>query len=400
MRMHLALAASILAAVACAGCADRDAGEQPPLPPAPVETAVYPEKGVVHWAPFGGWDETKIEQAAQAGMMILPLEWCFSPESRGVLAAIRERNADIRVIGYRSLMSAATLYPDTAYLRATLPYVLDYYYATRDDWAWTTTQDTVLIWRDIVMLDPIVDGALNTELIDEMVDLLARHNEAAGGVVDGILHDYFMYSAYLNPTVRETMTGEIDFDDDGVRHEDDADERALFYEWQKEYARAIAARFGDDFIQIGNGRPPQEDAGLAGLLNGIFYELYPNFPWWGTDRAGLLELLENQRPGWLREARGRTWSICTNERGNLYGNNLFCLLSSLVAGCMYTELQGTYVFTGWTLAYDTGAPLAEATIAGRTDTILTVTRPFEAGKVRISFDPTGRRIESVFLAAE
>jgi hypothetical protein len=389
------LSALILAFLAACG---RDEAVEPAPPGSPA--AVMPEKAVVHWRSFGTWDEATIEAAARAEMIIFPMEHCFSPESEGVLGELHRLNPDIRIVGYRSMMSVLTLYPDTVYLRRVLPYVLDYYYAVRDDWAWTTTQDTVLIWRDIVMLDPIVNGGLNTGLIDRMVDLIAEYQDRTGGAVDGIMHDYFMYDAYLNPTVRESMTGDVDFDDDGVRHEDDPDERALFYEWQKEYARAIRARLGDDFIQIGNGRPPQEDAGLAGLMNGIFYELYPNNPWYGTDRAGLLRLLENHRPGYLRPALGRTWSVCTNEKGTVSANNLFCLLSSLLAGCMYTELQGTYVFLGWTLDVTPGAPLGETAVEGAMDSILTVRRPFRNGEVRISFLPSGRREDAVFQAAE
>jgi hypothetical protein len=392
-RILLALALAVLAA-----CARNETME--PAPPDSPAAAVYPEKAVVHWKSFDAWDETTISAAARAEMIIFPMEHCFSPRSEGVLGEIRRLNPDIRIIGYRTLMSVLTLYPDTAYLRRVLPYVLDYYNAVRDDWAWTTTQDTVFIWRDIVMLDPIVNGALNMDLIDRMVDLIASYQDRTGGAVDGIMHDYFMYSAYLNPTVRESMTGEIDFDDDGIRHEDDADERALFYEWQKEYARAIRARLGDGFIQIGNGRPPQQDAELAGLMNGIFYELYPNNPWYGTDRSGLLRLLENQQPGYLRPARGRTWSVCTNEKGTVSANNLFCLLSSLLAGCMYTELQGTYVFSGWTLDVAPGSPLGETAVEGAMDSILTVRRPFRNGEVRISFLPSGRRESAAFLAAE
>lgn len=393
IRILLPLAFAVLAACS------RTETAAPELTGSPA-SSVYPEKAVVHWRSFGSWDEATIAEAAEARMVMFPMEHCFSPESEGALAEIRRRNPDVSVIGYRTLLSVYTLYPDTTYLRRVLPYVLDYYYAVRDHWAWTTEQDTILMWRELAMLDPIVDGALNTELIDAMVDLLASYQARTGGAVDGILHDYFMYDAYLNPLVRETMEGEIDFDDDGVRHEDDADERALFYEWQKEYVRAIRARLGDDFIQIGNGRPPQEDADLAGLLNGIFYELFPNNPWYGTDRSGLLRLLENHRPGYLRPARGRIWSVCTNEKGTVSANNMFCLLSSLLAGCMYTELEGSYIFTGWTLDVDPGAPLGATAVEGALDSILTVWRPFENGEVRMSFLPTGRRESAAFLAAE
>jgi len=128
-------------------------------------------------------------------MMILPIEWCFSTESRGILSELHRLNPDIQVIA------------------------------------------------------PIKNGALNRDLITTIVDLLARYQDLNGGAVDGVLFD------------------------------DDADEQSIFYLWQKEYAKAIRDRFGDDFIQVGNGGPPQEETVLAHYLNGIFYELYPNNPW-------------------------------------------------------------------------------------------------------------------------
>jgi len=60
---------------------------------------------------------------------------------------------------------------------------------------------------------------------------------------------------------------------------------------------------------------------------------------------------------------------------------------------MYTEMQGSYVFLGWTLDVEPGAPTGPATIEGKLDGTLTVRRPFENGEVRISFDETGRRQE-------
>ncbi len=360
-----------------------------------AEHLSYPDKAVVHWQSIASWSEETIRQAAEASIMIIPIERCFSPESTPIIERIKQLNPEMKIIGYRTLLSVDILYPDTTYLRNNLPYVLDYYEAVRGNWGWTTENDTIFIWPGQIMLDPIDSGSLDTDLIDRMVNLIAEYRQSYGNL-DGIMHDYFMYDAYLNPYARETMIGDVDFDEDGIRHEDDADEKALFYEWQKEYVRAIRSRFGSDFIEIGNGRPPQEDAELAGLLNGIFYELYPNNPWGKTDRDGLLRLLENQREGYLLPALGRTWSLCTNEKGNLHGNNYFCMLSSLLADCMYTELSNSYVFRGWTLDISTGPPRSAALVEGRMDSILTVRRNFELGEVRISFESSGRRIETIF----
>jgi len=380
----------IAAAVAIAGCGGSSSG---PVPAPPLTQRVYPEKALVHAQLFDSWDAATIEEAAKSNLMILPIEWCFSKESQGILGQIRQLTPGVQVIGYRTVMSVLTLYPDTSYLRTTIPYVLDYYNAVRDDWTWTTAHDTLMIWKDLILLNPIKNGALNRDLIDTMVGLLEEYEAKSGGAIDGIMHDFFMSAPYINPYIRDGVLGEIDFDGDGVLYADDPDEQDLFYHWQMEYAKAIRERLGPNFIQIGNGAPPQVDAELAHCMNGIFYELYPNNPWGMTDRAGLLRLLDNQRSGYLSKAKGRTWSLCTNERGNANNNTIFCLLSSLLADCMYTEMQGLPVFSGWTLDVEPGAPTGPTTIEGKLDSTLTVRRPFENGEVRISFDETGRRQE-------
>ncbi len=374
-------------------------GDTPTDPPPAAVPRVYPEKSIVHWKSFLSWDAGTIEAAAESNLIVFPLAWCYSTESRGILSEIRRLNPDIQIVGYQSVLGVSTLYPDTSYLRTAIPYVLDYYDAVRDDWTWTTAGDTLMIWKDLIFLNPVRNGALNVELIGKLVDLIAAYQGASGAPVDGIMHDYFSTYPYINPSIRDGVLGDIDFDGDDLVYDDDTDEQALFYLWQKEYARALRERFGADFIQIGNGRPPHVDAELARLMNGIFYELYPNNCWGWTDRDGLLRLLENQRNGYLSKAKGRTWSLCTNELGNANDNNIFCLLSSLLAGCMYTEMQGSYAFSGWTLDVEPGAPTGAAVIEGSTAGTLTVRRPFENGEVKISFFDTGRRQEYLFLPA-
>jgi len=311
-----------------------------------------------------------------------------------VLGDLAGRNPDLRIIGYQLVLGVSVLDVDTSYLRRTLPFYLDYYNATTDDWAFSTTGDTLMMWPGQIMLNPISGGAVNRRLIMETVDMMERYRANTTGRHDGVMHDYFMDSPFINPFVRPMVDGSIDLDGNGILFGEDALEQALFVEWQKEYAREIRNRFGDDFIQIANGRLPQDDAELAGLLNGIFYEVFPNMRWNLTDRDGLLALLGHQSEGYLAKAAGRTWSIVSNEYGG--GNNLFCLLASMFAGCFYTELHGTYLFTGWTLEIDGGRPLGPGSLEGRTDSLMTVQRRFERGVVRMRFNASGARIETVF----
>lgn len=127
----------------------------------------------------------------------------------------------------------------------------------------------------------------------------------------------------------------------------------------------------------------------------MFYELFPNMCWSVTDRAGFEKLLENQAAGWLTEAQGRTWSILTNI--TIEYNNMFCMLSSLLAGCFYTELTDDFTFRGWTIDIEAGAVISGLTTEGKTDSILTYRRSFSNGEALISFNPTGGRREWTFV---
>jgi hypothetical protein len=392
--MHCRIPWLLLVLIALFSC---DSNDDPAGPnPAPSSGSSYPEKAVVHWTSFARWDSTRVREAAESKLVIFPISRCYSPESRPVLDELHRLNPDIQIIGYQLVLAVGTLWPDTTYLRAVLPYDLDYYNAIRGDWAWTTAGDTLMIWINEIFLNPIKNGGLNRELIDTMVDLIARYQDQSGNALDGIFHDYFMHCPNVNPDIQDRVIGGIDLDGDGILFEDDQDEQGLFMLWQTEYARAIRNRFGDDFIQVGNGHPPQADPELAGLLNGIFYETFPNNPWYQSDRTGFLIFLDNQREGYLHKAKGRTWSICTNQYGQWSNNNLFCLLSSLLGGCLYTETQGGYIFAGWTIDMDPGAPKGPALIEGSMDSTLTVKREFENGEVRISFQPTGVRDKYLF----
>jgi hypothetical protein len=107
-----------------------------------------------------------------------------------------------------------------------------------------------------------------------------------------------------------------------------------------------------------------------------------------------MRLLGHHAEGHLTEAQGRIWSIVTNERGS--GNNLFCLVSSMLAGCLYTELHGKNLFTGWTLDIRGGDPTGDTVQEGTIDSLLTFRRQFEYGEARASFLSYGARSEVVF----
>ena len=385
------LVASAAILLACSESPSEPTG----LQGSPSRLQQWPMRGVTHWSDFFEWDEATTADAARAGLLIFPIERCFSPDAVDIIARLRELNPDIRILGYLGVLFLAELYPDTAYLERSLPWTLDFYRLVEDNWAWTTTGDTFSVWPGTIFLNPIAeDGEVDGELIDDIVGLLEEYVDNRPGAIDGVMHDYFMYRPYVSP-YSDNVEGDLDLDGNGILIGDDENERAVFLRWQKDYAAAIRSRLGPDFIQIANGRVPQEDAELAGYLNGIFYERYPNMCWSLTDRTGFEKLLENQAAGWLTEARGRTWSLLTNN--TIEYNNRFCMLSSLLAGCFYTELTDNYTFRGWTIDIDAGQALSDLMVEGRADSILTYRRSFSGGEALISFNPSGGRREWTFI---
>jgi len=384
----------IIAALLSAACSPSPSGPSKEVA-SPAPAIDWPARGAVHWASFHNWDDTRIAEVSRSSMVILPADFCLSPAAEEIIGAMREANPDLRIIGYHLVLAVPELYPDTLYLERVLPYALDLYRLVRGNWAWTTTGDTLSMWPGQVFLDPIGEDGPDEGLIAGIAGLLESHVEERPWALDGIMHDFFMYEPYISPWLDGRVEGEIDLDGDGVPIGSDQDEKEAFYRWQIEYVREIGRRLGPDFIQIGNGKPPQEDAELAGMLNGIFYELFPNMCWSLTDLQGTLALLDHQSEGWLREARGRTWSILTNSE--IEYNNQYCLIASLLAGCHYTELHGTYLFSGWEFDLEPGKPLSDVVVEGRPDSAMTIRRLFSGGEARIRFGAHGGRIETSFI---
>ena len=355
----------------------------------------YPLRGIIHWSSFHGWDSGTIEQAAQADMIIFILKDCVSETGREKIQSLKALNPDLQIIGYHPLLNVGMLWPDTTYLRNTIPYELDYYYAVQDDWAYTTTGDTIMTWPNTIFLNPIENGRIKRDLITRTVNLIARYRTEYGSLVNGIMHDYFLTNIYINPNIADQVHGEFDLDGNGIVLEDDENEKALLYQYQLEYVKAFRERFGANFIQIGNGRPPQDDPELAGLLNGIFYEHFPTSPWRFSDLEGLSLLLDHQQDGYLRKAKGRTWSIVSNA--TYQTSNRFCQYASMLAGCFYAELYGSYTFEGWTLNVNSGPPQGAVVMEVGANDFTILRRMFEYGETYLSFDRNGFREDISFL---
>jgi hypothetical protein len=366
--------------------------EDPSVPSGGDQTEVwrsYPEKGILHDLAFLSWDAEMIREASEADMIIFPVACCYSPYALEIIAEIKRLNPHSVILGKHTILGVNPLWPDTNRLRLTRPYEIDYYETVEDHWSYTTAGDTLMLWSDIIFLKPILDGELNRSLITDLLDLMQRYQIEFGNVLDGVVYDYLMQSLYINYTIRDRVEGEPDLDSDGIPFIDDPDEAAHLIEWQREYIIEMRSRFGDDFILVANGPLGQNNADIAGLLNGLFFEAFPNNNRGYTDREGLLRLLRFQEEGYLRKSRGRTWTIVTNNDGGQ--NNLFCCIASLLAGCFYTELYGRSAFEGWTLDITAGTPRSEYSMEGDIDGQLWVKRRFSRGEARISFVTIGAR---------
>jgi len=355
----------------------------------------YPNRALLHWSPYVEWDRSMIEEAAESKIAVFPIEYCFSPNAGEVIGEMKAINPEIKIIGYRLLLGAGIPFSDTATVHSHTPYQIDFYNFSKDHWAWTTTGDTLSGWPGNISLNPFTDGSLDREFITEQLDFMEACMNNAGSYLDGIMHDYFRYSFHIDPSSVEGEKGDIDLDGDGVIFEQDPDEQEGLLQWQIEFARGIRNRFGEDFIQIGNGRVPQENAELAGEINGIFYEKFPNMCWGVTDHEGFQILLENQEPGYLRESCGRTWSLLTHVEIDY--NNYFCLVSSLLADCLYTEVYGKYLFSGWEYDIHPGVPVSGLQVEGRVDSVISYSREYSFGTAKISFADYGGRITTEFV---
>ncbi|HSG27304.1 MAG TPA: hypothetical protein VLA34_02400, partial [Candidatus Krumholzibacterium sp.] len=302
-RYILLLAASLVISVSC--------GPSPSAPSNPASSSLpgtFPQKGVVHWRSFLEWDETKIAEAAEAEIAIFPMSICLSDAGQEITGRMKEINPDLKIIGYQGLLMLSQLYSDTATVMQNTPYEIDYHLVAQDHWAWTTTGDTLSMWPGSIFLNPFTEGEPDEGFMSDLIDLLEEYNDDRPGAIDGIMHDYFMYRPYIGFGMEDVVTGDIDLDGNGVVVTEDLQEREMFLQWQIDFAAGIRRRLGDDFIQIGNGRVPQENEQLASVINGIFYEVFPNMRWNYTDLKGLEILLDNQREGYLSQACGRTWS--------------------------------------------------------------------------------------------
>lgn len=171
---------------------------------------------------------------------------------------------------------------------------------------YTTTGDTIQDWPKTYYYD-----LANPAARQAMLDIFLHYQTTSGQAVDGIFYDYFGLDLWIAPNVT-TMQGEPDIDGDGVPHWDDEDEIQAFLRGQEGWINEVRAALGEDFIQIANGSRAVCDSTFAGLLDGMFYEIFPDVGFSGRFRWALDPTVYNNlfaARHWPRTRNGGPWLI-------------------------------------------------------------------------------------------
>ena len=266
-------------------------------------------------------------------------------------------------------MGVFALYPDTTYLRAASPMCSITTTRSADDWAWTTARGHAhdlegshhrSIRSRTARLN--IDAHRHDRRSHRGVSGAERRRRStASCTITSVPTRTSIRSSGTASSARSTSTGTASSSTTTRKS------RTLFYLWQKEYAKAIRERFGDDFIQIGNGRPPQEDAGARALPERHLLRALPEqLLVAGPIATGSSASSKTSSDGYLSKAKGRTWSLCTNENGQTRTTTICSAFSRACSPAACTpSCTASYVFSGWTLDVEPGAPLGPADDRGQ-----------------------------------
>jgi hypothetical protein len=158
--MHRAIYTITFAALMLTSCFQSPA--EPADGPSSPLSSNYPEKGIVHWKSFTGWDEDRISQAAEARMIIFPMAICLSRAGAETIGRIKAINPETKIVGYQGMLCVSELWADSAIVHQATPYETDFHYMVEDRRAVSTTGDELLIWEGLTLLNPFTGGELDT----------------------------------------------------------------------------------------------------------------------------------------------------------------------------------------------------------------------------------------------
>jgi len=380
------LLAFLLLSTACAV-----EGPDDSAPPAPTPELGHPARAFLDRSLYlSQYGEAELAIMADNPVLILPLRGLVAPEAVAPIERIRELNPDIVIFGVLPTLSVNEVW-NHPNMRPRLPLTTELYDLLSPHLARTVEGDIPLMWTDAPMITPMLDGELNEELLEGVLDILVDAVRAYPTHVDGIFHDYMSGRPFVYPD----GGAEVDLDGDGIGAREDPDDTEVWVAWQRELARRLQARLGRDFIQIANGRLPQDDPTIAEHVAGIVYEAFPRMVWGYSDREGMERVLDQLEPGHLTPRRGRTWSLLW-DRSGLRPD--FCRVASALTGQPYalTDLRG---FAGEDPdLVPLGAPTGPLEMVETGDGGVEFRRPFGSWEARLTLDASGATTDAGIVA--
>jgi len=252
------------------------------------------------------------EQMAKADLLVLETSMYWSPlYNEGTFAEVRALHPNIKIVAYNCAHGTWARWGDVD--PELQPFGYDWYTALRPYWTYTTTGDTMMTWTGRIavnILDPNCRAA--------MIGVLLEHAPRWSNRFDGVFWDHFNEFLWI-PDYIPNLEGEMDLDEDGIPHREDEDEMAAYRLASENLIQEVRAAFGDDFIQIVNGGRALVDSVFASMVDGMFYEHFPEAGFWGADV--LADCLDPTVPNnllaakhWPRTRNGGPWLILSNER--------------------------------------------------------------------------------------
>ena len=357
-----------------------------------VQESSWPAMAIVDWGSVDFSDPAVVAKFAQADILVLETAYLWQPgKNPGAIAALKELNPDLKIVGYISAHSSWLRWGVVDRSEQEEPsYNWEWYQATREYWSYSTTGDTMLSWPGKALLN-----VLDPDCRAAMVQVLTDHWHAHDNVLDGIFWDHFNAFLWVQISI-PGVEGQMDLDGDGIPHREDEDEMQAYREASADLISRARRALGGDVIQIANGQRAAADSAFAGLLDGMFYENFPEYSFTGEKmRKALDPSVPNNlfaAATWPRSNNGGPWLILSNANRFTAQDDEgvpvswrraeFNRVVGLLTGCLPVyHAEGLEYQYGWPeIEVELGLPLAEAVI--QEDRI---SREFEYGSVHLDF---------------
>ena len=228
-----------------------------------------------------------------------------------VIAELKARNPDAKIVAYVSVKSAQVYAGGSS----TVSFWQQWYNRTLPYQVHTTTGELASDFPGNVLIN-----ILDPDCRRVMIETIQEFNNNSLNQFDGVFWDYFNNKIWVPRDLE--VTGDPDFDGDGIGHFDDADERTAFRAAQIDLIGALRDSMGTDFIQFFNGQRAYADSSFASLGDGCQYELFPTLFFPDPDMAHALDpsyqfSLTNVRR-WFRTENGGPYLVLANTWQNWY----------------------------------------------------------------------------------